>query len=188
MMRSGSILSRARDNRDKPSVDEVNPRTANRDGHVIEITEARNDAAATSFGWSILLVCGDPAVSSSAYFAGFPVDQVSPISCPDNVAFDKAGNLWISTDGQPGTIGYNDGLFRVGLEGANRGRVEQFLAVPSEAETCGPIIRDDERMVHVAVQHPGEDGSFADPHSYFPDYTAVTGNGLVASVVQVWQG
>ncbi len=175
----------------KAGVDEVNPKTVNRDGHVIEITEARNDATATTFGWSILLVCGDPAVSSSAYFAGFPVDQVSPISCPDNVAFDKAGNLWISTDGQPGTIGYNDGLFRVGLEGANRGRVDQFLAVPREAETCGPIIHDDERMVYVAVQHPGEDGSFADPHSYFPDYTAANGAGLVAaprpSVVQVWQ-
>jgi secreted PhoX family phosphatase len=176
----------------KAGVDEVNPKTINRDGHVIEITEARNDATATSFGWSILLVCGDPAVSGSAYFAGFPVDQVSPISCPDNVAFDKAGNLWISTDGQPGTMGYNDGLFRVGLEGANRGRVDQFLAVPCEAETCGPVIRDDERMVYVAVQHPGEDGSFANQHSYFPDYTAVNGNGLVAaprpSVVQVWQG
>lgn len=175
----------------KAGVDEVNPKTVNRDGHVIEITEAGNDATATSFGWSILLVCGDPAVSGSAYFAGFPADQVSPISCPDNLAFDAAGNLWISTDGQPGTIGYNDGLFRVGLEGANRGRVDQFLAVPREAETCGPVIRDDERMVYVAVQHPGEDGSFADQHSYFPDYAAVNGNGMVAaprpSVVQVWQ-
>lgn len=24
---------------------------------------------------------------------------VSPISCPDNVSFDAAGNLWIATDG-----------------------------------------------------------------------------------------
>jgi secreted PhoX family phosphatase len=175
----------------KPAVDEVNPKSVNRDGHVIEITEARNNATSTSFTWTILLVCGDPAVSESAYFAGFPADQVSPISCPDNLAFDNAGNLWVSTDGQPGTIGYNDGLFRVGLDGANRGRVDQFLAVPREAETCGPVIRDDERMVYVAVQHPGEDGSFADQHSFFPDYTAVTGKGLVAaprpSVVQVWQ-
>ncbi|WP_130179039.1 PhoX family phosphatase [Cryobacterium sp. SO1] len=176
----------------RAGVDEVNPRTVNRDGHVIEITESRNDATATSFGWTILLVCGDPAVSGSAYFAGFPRDQVSPISCPDNLAFDTAGNLWISTDGQPGTIGYNDGLFRVGLEGTNRGRVDQFLAVPRESETCGPIIRDDERMVYVAVQHPGEDGSFANQHSYFPDYTTTGGGGRVAaprpSVVQVWQG
>ncbi len=176
----------------KAGVDEVNPKTVNRDGHVIEITEARGDATARDFGWSILLVCGDPAVSGSTYFAGFPTDQVSPISCPDNLAFDDSGNLWISTDGQPGTIGYNDGLFRVGLEGANRGRVDQFLAVPREAETCGPIIRERDNMVYVAVQHPGEDGSFADQHSFFPDYVAVNGGGKVAaprpSVVQVWRG
>ncbi|WP_232466172.1 PhoX family phosphatase [Diaminobutyricimonas sp. LJ205] len=176
----------------KAGVDEANPKTVNRDGHVIEITEARGDATARDFGWSILLVCGDPAVSGSTYFAGFPTDQVSPISCPDNLAFDDSGNLWISTDGQPGTIGYNDGLFRVGLEGANRGRVDQFLAVPREAETCGPIIRERDNMVYVAVQHPGEDGSFADQHSFFPDYVAVNGGGKVAaprpSVVQVWRG
>ena len=26
-------------------------------------------------------------------------------------------------------------------------------------------------MVYVAVQHPGEDGTFEKPRSYFPDYT-----------------
>ena len=41
----------------------------------------------------LLLVCGDPATNTSTYFAGFPADQVSPISCPDNVTFDSAGNL-----------------------------------------------------------------------------------------------
>ena len=109
---------------------EPNPRTNNRDGHVIEITEAGNDAAATSFGWSILLLCGDPATNTSTYFAGFPADQVSPISCPDNVTFDSAGNMWLATDGAPGVIGYGDGLFKVPLEGPQRGRVQQFLSVP----------------------------------------------------------
>lgn len=151
---------------------EVGPRNANRDGHVIEITEARNDATATSFGWSILMLCGDPATNPYTYFAGFPADQVSPISCPDNVAFDSAGDLWISTDGQPGTIGYNDGLFRVPLEGAGRGDVQQFLAVPREAETCGPVIHDADGSVFVAVQHPGEDGVWGAQHSLFPDYVA----------------
>ena len=82
------------------------------------------------------------------------------------------GNLWISTDGAPSGIGYNDGLFKVTLDGAERGKVEQFLAVPRDAETCGPIIHDDERTVFVAVQHPGEEGTFEAPHSFFPDYVA----------------
>ncbi|MCP3426261.1 PhoX family phosphatase [Rothia sp. AR01] len=150
--------------------DEANPRTKNRDGHVLELSERGGSAVAERFDWSILLVCGDPAEDSSAYFAGFDPARVSPISCPDNLAFDSTGRLWISTDGAPSNIGYNDGLFRVGLEGGERGRVEQFLSVPVEAETCGPVVHDAENMVYVAVQHPGEDGSHAAPSSFFPDY------------------
>ncbi|WGW12231.1 PhoX family phosphatase [Saxibacter everestensis] len=149
---------------------EVNPRTSNRDGHVVEITERRNDATSTRFGWTLLLVCGDPAKNDATYFSGYPAEQVSPISCPDNLAFDDSGNLWISTDGAPSTIGYNDGLFKVTLAGKNRGRVQQFLSVPTEAETCGPVVHEKDGMVFVAVQHPGEDGSYRDQHSYFPDY------------------
>lgn len=172
---------------------EPNPRGNNRDGHVIEITEAGNDARATTFGWSILLLCGDPAAGTSTYFAGFPADKVSPISCPDNVAFDGEGNLWISTDGAPSTIGYCDGLFKVPLTGAERGHVQQFLSVPAESETCGPVIRDRDEMVYVAVQHPGENGTWAAQHSYFPDYvdpgTVADGGwgGPRPSVVQVWR-
>ncbi len=161
----------------KAGPDEANPRTQNRDGHVIELTERHGRADALAFDWNILLVAGDPAKNASAYFSGYPVDKVSPISCPDNLAFDSEGSLWISTDGQPGTIGYNDGLFRVGLSGRERGHVEQFLAVPQDAETCGPVIHDRERMVYVSVQHPGEDGSFEQPRSYFPDYVVRTRQG-----------
>ncbi|MEH0108436.1 PhoX family phosphatase [Tersicoccus sp. MR15.9] len=154
----------------KAGPDEANPRTANRDGHIVEISDTGNRAAATTFRWNLLLVCGDPAKNAATYFAGFPKDKVSPISCPDNVAFDSVGNLWISTDGAPSTIGYNDGLFKVTIEGRDRGRVQQFLSVPTEAETCGPVIHDRDGMVYVAVQHPGEEGTFADQHSLFPDY------------------
>lgn len=173
------------------TLDEANPVTGNRYGHVIEMTETAGQAGRT-FGWSILLLCGDPAVFANSYFAGFPKELVSPISCPDNVAFDSAGNLWISTDGAPSAIGYNDGLFLVPLEGAERGHVQQFLAVPREAETCGPVIHDEDGIVFVAVQHPGEGGTFAEPHSLFPDFGS-TAVGAVPtaprpSVVQVYRG
>ncbi|MFC7432574.1 MULTISPECIES: PhoX family protein [unclassified Agrococcus] len=172
--------------------DEANPRTQNRDGHVIEIAEDGGDHSGTTFRWSILMLCGDPAQGDQTYFAGFPVDQVSPISCPDNLAFDSEGNLWVSTDGAPDGIGYNDGLFRVRLEGAQRGLVEQFLSVPVESETCGPVIHDDEWHVFVAVQHPGEDGLFETPSSLWPDYAPAGASGVEGvfhgarpSVVQV---
>lgn len=175
------------------TIDEANPVTGNRNGHIIELTETAGQSGAT-FGWSILLLCGDPAVDQNTYFAGFPKELVSPISCPDNLAFDSAGNLWISTDGAPSKIGFNDGLFKVPLEGPDRGRVQQFLSVPRDGETCGPVIHDQEGMVFVAVQHPGEDGTVAAPTSFFPDYVPShrPESGLVAaprpSVVQVWRG
>ncbi|MGD6979473.1 MULTISPECIES: PhoX family protein [Citricoccus] len=168
-------------------VDEANPVAkadgGNRDGHVIEMTERRGDHAAERFSWNILLLAGDPAVSDSVYFSGFPADKVSPISCPDNLAFDSEGNLWISTDGQPGKIGYSDALHKVTLEGRNRGRVEQFLAVPADAETCGPVIHDRDNSVFVAVQHPGEGGDWGEHTSYFPDF--VPGGGLAGDLVAV---
>ena len=154
------------------AADEINPRSENRDGHVVEITEKRNDATATSFSWNLLMLCGDPAKNTETYFSGFPASQLSPISCPDNLAFDTQGNLWISTDGAPSVIGYNDGLFKVGLEGKNRGNVQQFASMPRDAETCGPVIHDDESLVFVAVQHPGEDGNYGANTSFFPDYVA----------------
>lgn len=113
------------------------------------------------------------------YYGGFPKDQVSPISCPDNIAFDPAGNLWIATDGNE--LGSNDGLFAVALEGDRRGMVKQFLTVPKGAETCGPVV--EERMVLVAVQHPGEsdDGSVDTPTSHWPDRgTAIARPAVVA--------
>lgn len=156
----------------KAIADEANPRNVNRDGHILELTETNNEATALTFNWDILLVAGDPAKNNSTYFAGFPKEKVSPISCPDNLAFDSKGTLWISTDGQPGAIGYCDALHKVTLTGAERGRVEQFLAVPAGAETCGPLVHDRDNSVFVAVQHPGEGGSFAAPTSFFPDYVS----------------
>jgi secreted PhoX family phosphatase len=178
----------------KEGATEVNPRNENRDGHIVEITET-GDQTSTTFTWNLLMVCGDPAQGDVTYFSGFPVDQVSPISCPDNLAFDSVGNLWISTDGAPSGIGKADGLFKVTLEGVERGKVEQFLAVPRDGETCGPIIHDDERTVFVSVQHPGEDGSFDKQLSFFPDYVAkgaTPAPGQVRaprpSVIQVFRG
>ena len=165
-----------------PAADEVNPRTGNKHGQVVELEEERGDALATSFSWRLLLVCGDPN-SPDTYFAGFPKDQVSPISSPDNVAFDHHGNLWVSTD-SGGALGINDGLYAVPLEGSRRGDLRLFLTVPRGGETCGPVIGD--KVVTVCVQHPGEvDGASADnPASNWPDGGD---NRPRPSVVAVWK-
>ncbi len=149
---------------------EPNPRGPNKDGHVVEICPRRGDHTDDRFTWNLLLICGDPDTAGT-YFGGYE-GPVSPIACPDNVAFDSTGTLWVSTDGQSGALGYNDGLFKVTLSGDERGRVQQFLSVPTGAETCGPVIhdRDGRGSVFVAVQHPGEDGTWEAQDSHFPDF------------------
>jgi len=167
-----------------PETDEANPlfesqtreelggplvtQPGNRNGYVLEMTPGNDNHAGRDFFWSLMLVCGDPAAPET-YFAGFPKEQVSPISCPDNVAFDPEGNLWISTDGN--VLGSNDGLFRVPVKGPQRGKVEQFASVPVGAEACGPFIHPDGASVFLAPQHPGEtDGAtFENQSSTWPN-------------------
>lgn len=147
----------------KAAADEANPRNKNKNGQVLELED---DHAGTTFVWNLLIVAGDPN-EADTYFGGFDKSQVSPISCPDNLAFDSKGNLWVSTDGN--ALESNDGLFAVVLDGDRRGETRQFLTVPAGGETCGPIIQD-ERVV-VAVQHPGEfdEASADNPMSHWPD-------------------
>jgi uncharacterized protein len=159
-------------------VDAANPRNDNKNGQILEITD---DHAGTSFSWDLLLVCGDPEAADT-YFAGFDKTKVSPISCPDNLAFDSHGNMWIATDGN--ALESNDGLFAVALEGPNRGETKQFLTVPIGAETCGPVVTDD--LITACVQHPGEhdDNSIDNPLSHWPE----GGDGTARpSVVAVWK-
>jgi secreted PhoX family phosphatase len=185
-LRTGKVYAAMTNNTNRgvgtnPGVDEANPRTGNKHGHIFELVEDGGDHTGTTFTWSLPIVCGDPA-DASTYFGGYDKTAVSPISCPDNVAFDSAGNLWISTDGN--ALGTNDGLFATPIEGSERGHLKQFLTVPRGAETCGPYITSDDRSVFVAVQHPGEitGATVENPASNWPD-----GDYAKPAVVVTWR-
>lgn len=164
---------------DNAGVDEANPRVENRYGHIIEITEEGDDHAATTFAWDMFMICGNPE-DEDTYFAGFPKEMVSGIACPDNLTFDLQGNLWISTDGQPGTLEVNDGLFATPVDGPDRGYLKQFFAAVPGAEVSGPIFNLDDTAIFVSIQHPGEGGTFEDPITLWPD-----GEGVVRPTVVV---
>ncbi|WP_448614017.1 PhoX family protein [Modestobacter sp. URMC 112] len=159
-------------------------RTGNRNGHVLEWQET-DGIDGDDFYWRVFIVAGDPD-DPATFFAGFDKSRVSAMSCPDNLEFDPAGNLWISTDGnalstvdqEAGTVGgTNDGLFAVPTAGPERGHLKAFLTVPVGAECSGPLITTDARSVFVSVQHPGETtGSTRDaPSSTWPDRLADRG-------------
>ena len=118
------------------------------------------------------MLCGDPNRSEEdTFFAGFDPRRVSPISSPDNIVFDKRGNMWIATDGQPGTFQKNDGIYAVPVDGEERGFLRQFLSAPIAAEVCGPEFTPDNETLFCSIQHPGEGGTVADPSSTWPDGT-----------------
>ena len=153
--------------RTSSEIDEANPRANNKHGHIIELTPAGGDDTATTFTWRIVLLAGDPA-DPSTYWNGYDRAEVSPISCPDNLAFDRDGNLWIATDGN--ALGHCDGMYLMPLSGPHKGHLQQFLSVPAFSECCGPLIAWDSKTVLAAVQHPGEveGASPGVPRSQFP--------------------
>lgn len=161
-----------------------NPRANNRFGHIIEITEDEGNATATRFFWEIFILCGDPKnTSHGTFFAGYDPSQVSALACPDNIAFDNKGNLWIATDGQPGTLDINDGIYAVPTEGTDRGYVRQLMSSVPGAEAASLVFNSDDSALFVSVQHPGEGGKWtlnaSDLVSKWPDGAAPNKPGVV---------
>ncbi|MBI3681829.1 MAG: PhoX family phosphatase [Acidobacteria bacterium] len=143
--------------------DRANPRANNRHGHIIELVEAGDNSAATEFRWSIFMLCGKPNVREDqpTYYGGYDMSKVTPISTPDNLAFDNLGNMWIATDGMrsTGTFGVNDAVVACPVEGPERGYARMFCSVPPGAEPTGPEFTPDNETLFVSVQHPGEGGT-----------------------------
>lgn len=169
----------------KDPVNAANPRPENANGHIIEMIEANGDHASTTFTWDIFMLCGDPA-DESTYFAGYPKDKVSGISSPDNITFDMAGNLWISTDGMPRNLPSNDGLYAVPVEGAERGNLKRFFTCVTGAEVSGPEFTPDNTSLFTSIQHPGEGGTFEAQLSTWPDGTGAPRPSVV--VIQAENG
>jgi secreted PhoX family phosphatase len=159
-------------------VDGPNPRAENAHGQIVELVPpgegADADHAATEFGWSMLLLAGDPAKEGSGAMYG--KGSEAWFSSPDNVAIDSAGRLWISTDQGDAQAKNNipDGMYCCDVEGAGRAVIKFFFATPRGAEMCGPEFTPDGRTLFVAPQHPGELADFAstfeNPASRWPDF------------------
>lgn len=164
--------------RRKPEqVDAANPRPENLFGHIVEMTPPDGDHAADSYGWSILVRCGDPTVAAVGATFNAATTDAGWFGMPDNCAIDNLGRLWIATDGNsPKATGRNDGLWAIETGGELRGTSRHFFSVPAGAEMCGPEFTPDGRTLFLAIQHPGEEdatgkaGTFEAPATRWPDF------------------
>lgn len=156
--------------RAEDATDGPNPRGPNTYGHILELTEDGGDSASTAFTWDVFILCGDPAnPEHGTYFAGFDQSELDSISAPDNVAFDGAGNLWVTTDGQPRSLQAADAAYVIPTAGPERGRLRRFLTGVPGGEVTGPEFTPDYTTLFLAIQHPGEGGGLEEPESTWPD-------------------
>ena len=99
---------------------------------------------------------------ASTYKAG---GEENGFSCPDNLAFDMAGNLWITSDmsgsamnkkSKPYMPFKNNSLFVIPRFGEDAGKVIRVASAPTDAELTGPWFSPDGKTLFLSVQHPGE--------------------------------
>lgn len=158
---------------DRPEDIEIDPQTGsviialtnniaggNYHGSLLRITEQHNDPFALAF-------------EHDTFKAG---GAENGFACPDNLAFDPAGNLWITSDISGSRIGSgpyeafgNNGLYFIPMKGEHAGEVVQVASAPVDAEFTGPFFAPDGRTLFLSVQHPGERSSAQELTSHWPD-------------------
>ena len=152
-------------------VDRANPRATNDHGHILEIAPKDGDHASAEGTWSIFLLGGKPGQDAGARYHR-ATSENGWLSCPDNIAFDSKGRIWIVTDGAPSAAGVADGVYGADTTGFGRALTRCFYQAPTGAEVCGPIFTPDDSTLFLAIQHPGEDrgSTFEKPSTRWPDF------------------
>ncbi len=156
--KAGEILGATKLHR--PEDIEINPITKD---VFISLTNQKKKG---DFHGSILKISETDANHSSLTFkhetfiAG---GENSGFSCPDNMVFDKNGNLWLVNDITGNAIGKapytafgNNGLFIIPAKGPDAGKAIQVGSAPVEAEFTGLCFDPAGETLFVSVQHPGE--------------------------------
>ena len=179
----------ARGQPNQPAVDAANPRANNTMGQIIRWKDD-GDFDGAAFKWNHLALAGDPANQRPEAKGNIKGDIYG---CPDGIAFDSRGVLWIQTDahatqmyqGEFKGIGNNQMLACDTATGETR----RFLTGPTNCEITGCTFTPDGTTVFINVQHPGETPTDrSDPRepakfSNWPDF--VTGGRPRSSTVAI---
>jgi hypothetical protein len=139
-----------------PGVDAANPRANNVMGQIIRWKEG-GDFDALAFTWNHLVLAGDPANARPEAKGNIKGDI---FACPDGIAFDSRGVLWIQTDAHA-TVMYKGEMERIGNNqmlacDPRTGEIRRFLTGPTNSEVTGVSWTPDMRTMFVNIQHPGE--------------------------------
>jgi secreted PhoX family phosphatase len=144
-----------------------NPRAKNNYGQIVRWLPKAGDHTKSEFEWDLYLIAGNPVVHKGTPYAGS--DNITPdnmFNSPDGIGFDKAGRLWIQTDGKYSNSGdfAGQGNNQMLCGDPMTGEVSRFLTGPIACEITGLTFSPDYKTMFVGVQHPGERGA----PSHFP--------------------
>ncbi|BBP67448.1 transcriptional initiation protein Tat [Pseudomonas sp. Cab53] len=157
-----------------------NPRAKNVYGQILRWRTSRDDHASKTFDWDLFVVAGNPTVHAGTPKAGSSnITPQNMFNSPDGLGFDKAGRLWILTDGDVSNTGDFAGMGNNQMLCAdpNSGEIRRFMVGPVGCEVTGISFAPDHRSLFVGIQHPGENGG-----STFPEHLP---NGKPRSSVMV---
>lgn len=143
-------------------------------GSLLKLSEKNDDFGSLDFEVQPLILGGEQT--------GF--------ACPDNMAFDNQGNLWLTVDMAEQDIGSpkfkkfgNNGLFYIPMKGINAGKAFQVASAPVDAEFTGPHFSPDYKTLFLSVQHPGS--STEDPRAPKSTWPEREGRLAKSSVVTI---
>jgi uncharacterized protein len=139
-------------NSSRAVADAANPRTANRQGHIIRWSETSNSPTATTFNWEIFLLAGDPRIVAASEKGNINGDT---FSSPDGIAVDPKGRLWVQTDASTSstttnTFG-NNAMYYLDQQTKLSTR---FLVGPTGCEITGLAYTPDLKTFFINIQHP----------------------------------
>jgi len=157
-----------------------NPRAKNVYGQILRWRTSRDDHASKTFDWDLFVVAGNPPVHAGTPKAGSSnINPQNMFNSPDGLGFDKAGRLWILTDGDVSNTGDFAGMGNNQMLCAdpNSGEIRRFMVGPVGCEVTGISFAPDQKALFVGIQHPGENGG-----STFPEHLP---NGKPRSSVMV---
>ncbi|MDD9155135.1 PhoX family phosphatase [Aliivibrio sp. S4TY2] len=155
-------------------VDGVNPRAENHYGQIVRWEPTNGDHVSDTFQWDLYLIAGNPMVHKGNLYAGSDnINKDNMFNSPDGIGFDKAGRLWIQTDGNYSNKGdfAGQGNNQMLCGDPKTGEVRRFLTGPIGCEITGLTFSEDQKTMFVGVQHPS--GHFPQGGNHKPRSTIV---------------
>jgi len=139
------------------NVEGPNPRAENHYGQIVRWAPSKHDHTSDTFEWDLYVIAGNPNVHKNDLYAGS--ENINPdnmFNSPDGIGFDKAGRLWIQTDGNYSNEGdfAGQGNNQMLCGDPETGEIRRFLTGPTGCEITGLTFSEDQKTMFVGVQHP----------------------------------